>query len=141
MYSLNVEEGIRAVEAGDTLLGLHHFEQIPQAEMSALELSYYAYCLACEHNETRRALDLAGEALNRDRNHPLVYLNVGRIYHISGGRRQAIDNFRLGIRIQRHPLLIRQLEKVAPRRSLVLPFCRRSNPLNVLAGKVMAKFF
>jgi tetratricopeptide (TPR) repeat protein len=133
--------GIRAVEVGDLLLGLHCFEQIPEVKMSALELSYYAYCLAGERRAVRQAFLLMERALGIDRCHPLIYLNLGRIQQISGAPDRAIESFRRGIRIQRHPLLLKALERSCPRRNLLLPFLQRSNPVNVAGGRLLAKLF
>jgi tetratricopeptide (TPR) repeat protein len=139
MKNRYVEDGIAAVESGDTLMGLHCFEQIPEKQMSALEISYYAYCLVTERRAVDQALVLIKKALASDRNHPLVYLNLGRIYQVSGQTGKAAESFRRGARIQSNPLLLRALNGVNPRRKPIFPFLKRENPLNIICGRLLMK--
>jgi tetratricopeptide (TPR) repeat protein len=141
MYSRYAKEGMRAAEAEDILMGLHCFEQIPETQMSALVISYYGYCLARERRAVRRSLDLLTQALTLDCNDPLIYLNLGRVQQIFGAVDLALESFRQGLRIARHPLLIRALEKHSLRRSVLFPFLQRGNIVNVVCGKFLSKLF
>ncbi len=135
-----VEEGIKAVEEGNTSLGLRLLNQLGTAEKSPVVLSYLAYCLAAEQHAYSKSLELTSNALQSDRFHPLIYLNLARIYLVAGRENKAMQTLRRGIRCQRHPLLLRKLESLSDRRRMVFPFLGRSNPLNVVSGKILAKF-
>ena len=140
-YGTLVEEGIEAAEEGNTRLALSLFNQIELTEMSPLVMSYLAYCIACEQKAFRKALDLSNKALQGDRFHPLIYLNLGRIYLAAGYEEKAVQTFRRGICCQRHPLLLRKLESLNRRRPRPIPFLQRSNPLNIIIGKFFSKVF
>ncbi|MFK5927475.1 MAG: hypothetical protein QM483_12655 [Desulfuromusa sp.] len=136
-----VEEGIKATEEGNTRLALNLFSQVKPAEMSPLVTSYQAYCIATEQKNFRKAMDQAIDALQADRSHPLIYLNLGRVFLAAGYRKKAMQTFRKGIRCQRHPLLLRKLESLSNRRAMPFPFLQRSNPLNIIVGKLFSKVF
>jgi tetratricopeptide (TPR) repeat protein len=80
-------------------------------------------------------------ALQKDRTHPLIYLNLGRIYYAAGFESKALDFYRQGLRYQKHPLLLRRMEILCLRRRRFLPFLDRSNPLNIITGKILSKIF
>ena len=136
-----VEEGIKAAEDGNTRLALDLFNQLKSTETSPLVASYLAYCLACEQKSFRKALDMANDALQADRLHPLIYLNMGRVFLEAGYEKKAMQTFRKGIRCQRHPLLLRKFESLSNRRPMPFPFLQRSNPLNIVVGKIFSKVF
>ncbi len=140
-YRVLVEEGIKAAEEGNTRLALSLFDQLKSAEITPLVTSYLAYCHACEQKNFKKALDLSIKALQGDRSHPLIYLNLGRIYLAANLQKKAMQTFRRGLRCQRHPLLLRQLERVSSRRTIAFPFLQRSNPLNIIIGKIFSKVF
>ncbi|MDX2495736.1 MAG: tetratricopeptide repeat protein [Desulfuromusa sp.] len=139
-YGALIEEGIKAAEEGNTLLALRLFNQVGSEKMSPLVLSYHGYCIAHEQRAFEKALELSNKALQADRTHPLIYLNLGRIYMAAGYEKKAEQVFRRGIRCQRHPLLLRKLESISNRRRMLFPFLQRSNPLNVISGKLFSKF-
>ena len=140
-YEALVEEGIKAAEDGNTRLALDLFNQLKSTETSPLVASYLAYCLACEQKSFRKALDLVSDALIADRSHPLIYLNMGRVLLAAGYEKKAMQTFRKGIRCQRHPLLLRKIESLSNRRPMPFPFLQRSNPLNIMVGKIFSKVF
>jgi len=139
-YGTLIEEGIKAAEEGNTLLALRLFNQVGAERMSPLVLSYHGYCIAQEQRDIKRALQFSNRALQENRAHPLIYLNLGRIYLAAGMEKKAIRVFRRGILCQRHPLLLRKLESISSRRRMLFPFLHRSNPLNVISGKLFSKF-
>lgn len=133
------KEGVSAVEMGDTLMGLHCFEQISDEKLSPLELSYFAYCVARERRAGERAKELLTMALQAGGSDPLVYLNMGRVYQVAGAYEKAVESFRRGMKIQPHRLLLNALEGACSRRTPLLPFLGRHNPLNILCGKFVTK--
>ncbi len=137
----SIAEGIAAVEQGNTALAMNLFSRLKAAEMTPLLLSYQAYCLACERKTIQKSLNLAMQALRANRTHPLIYLNLGRIYQVAGYEGKALHFYQQGLHYQRHPLLLRKMELLCPRRRCLFPFLSRSNPLNMLTGKILSKIF
>ncbi|SEA55691.1 TPR repeat-containing protein [Desulfuromusa kysingii] len=136
-----IAEGIEAVEQGNTALALELFSQVKTTDMTPLLASYQAYCLACEQKTIPKAINMGLKALQDDGTHPLIYLNLGRIYYSAGNKNKALDFYRQGLRYQKHPLLLRRMEMLNVRRRRLFPFLSRANPLNVVAGKILAKIF
>ena len=136
-----IAKGIEAVEQGNTALAMELFSQVKVTDMTPLLLSYQAYCLACEQKTIPKAINMGLRALQDDRTHPLIYLNLGRIYYAAGFEKKALDFYRQGLRYQQHPLLLRRMEILCLRRRRFLPFLSRSNPLNIITGKILSKIF
>jgi tetratricopeptide (TPR) repeat protein len=140
-----IAEGIEAVEQGNTALAMQIFSRVKTTDMTPLLTSYQAYCLACERKTIPKtipkAINMALRALQEDRTHPLIYLNLGRIYSTAGFEQKALNFYRQGLRYQKHPLLLRRMEMLCPRRRRLFPFLNRSNPLNVVVGKICSKIF
>jgi len=136
-----IAEGIKAVEQGNTALAMELFSQVKATNMTPLLTSYRAYCLACERRTIPKAINMALRALQEDRTHPLIYLNLGRIYYAAGFKEKALGFYRQGLRYQQHPLLLQRMEMLCPRRRRLFPFLNRSNLLNVIPGKIFSKFF
>ena len=134
-----IAEGIEAVEQGNTALAMEVFSQVKATDITPLLASYQAYCLACERKTIPRAINMALRALQEDQTHPLIYLNLGRIYYVAGFKEKALYFYRQGLRYQQHPLLLRRMEILSPRRRRLFPFLNRSNPLNIITGKFFSK--
>ncbi len=132
--SYHLQKGREAFARDNTLLALYHFDQIPAAERTPETLSSLAVCVAREKNNLRRALELCGEALERERNNPLHYLHLGRIYILAKKKHLAIMTFRRGLRHGRHQGLIDELQRLGRRRSPHFPALGRKHPLNKFLG-------
>lgn len=137
----SVADGIQAVEAGNTALGMSIFSHLGSTEKSPLALSYEAFCIAKQHHAYQKAFILCNKALQLERSHPLIYLNLGRIYLASGSEAKAAQAFRRGLRLQQHPQLLNMINLLCKRRPRAFPFLDRSNPLNIISGKLLAKLF
>ncbi|WP_321365396.1 hypothetical protein [uncultured Desulfuromusa sp.] len=136
-----IAEGIEAVEQGNTALAMELFSQVKATDMTPLLASYKAYCLACEQKNLSKAINMGLKALQENQTHPLIYLNLGRIYYSAGFEKKALDFYRQGLRYQQHPLLLRRMEMLCLRRKRFFPFLERSNPLNIITGKILSKIF
>ncbi len=138
--SILVEEGVEAVDRGDTVFGLLQLEKAAGAHSNPLVFSYLAYCLARERRMFSDAFALCREALEREPTSPSHYLNLGRIYLCAGEKNKAIKAFRRGLRYRRHhPLIVRELDRLGVRRRPFLPFLERDNPINRYTGKLLAR--
>lgn len=131
-----IEEAVAAADRGDTLTALLQLEKAADMR-SPLVYSYLGYCLARERRLFADGLALCREALQQEPSNPVYFLNLARIYREAGARKQAVDTLRRGLRYQRHPLLVRELAELGIRRSPLLPFLDRTNPLNKFFGKLL----
>ncbi len=121
-YSTWISQGIEAVESGNTALALKLFSAVRPEDLSPLASSYLAYCLARERKMTAKAVNMALKAIQAERSHPLLYLNLGRIYMAMGNSRKALQVYRQGLKYQQNPLLLRHIALVCPRKPSPIPF-------------------
>lgn len=133
------EEGLNALSARRTGEALQWFEKAVQEYKSPVACSYLAYCRAKESGKFKEAVALCMEAMKEEPKNAEIYLNLGRVYLLSGHRRAAIRAFELGLRIGRTPQIENELKALGRRKSPPLPFLQRSNPLNKLLGKFLKK--
>jgi tetratricopeptide (TPR) repeat protein len=134
-----ITQGTFAVERGNFLLGLVHFEAASEIEKTPTVDSYLGLCLAGERRQFQRALALCGVACQRDPTNSLHYLNLGRVYLIAGQKSNAIRIFRRGLKIGRNPRIVTELKNLGVRKPPVMAVLPRENPLNKYLGLLSAK--
>ncbi len=135
-----IRQGIEAVEDGNIAFALAQLEKVREDDLTPLASSYLAYCIARERRLGGKAINMALHAVKKDRTHPLIYLNLGRVYLALGKDKKALQVYRRGLQCQHHPLLIRQISLICPRQTCTFPFLKRSNLLNMLSGRIRARF-
>ena len=104
-------------------------------------LSYFGLSLALTHGvgmpEAVRACE---SALKNDKYDGQLYLNLGRVYLLSGRRAKAIQTFERGLEEEPDFRELREALREADRRAPpVLAILPRSHPLNVYLGKRRAR--
>ena len=132
-----IDRGISCMESGDFLSALVFLEKAARRELSPLVASHLAVCLARERGQVQKALALCRDALEKEPENNVHYLNMGRIHLIRGDKPEAINCFRAGLAHGRDQRLISELDRLGTRRPPVIPFLRRTNPLNRYLGKLM----
>lgn len=112
-------------------------------------LSYYG-CLEAVINKNlaygidtcKRALDLLNEQspVSRDFFYPTFYLNLGRAYIAAGKKNDAIKVFEKGLSYdQENKDLLWEAQKLGMRRKPVIPYLKRTNPINKYIGMILHK--
>ena len=135
------DQGLRELYAGRADLALEFFEKAVAEENTPLACSYLALCRAKEEGRYKEAVALCMDARKEDPQNSDIYLNLGKVHLLAGNRKQAIQVFRLGLRLQRNSRIINELNTLGLRKSPPLPFLQRSNPLNKFLGKVMTRLW
>jgi hypothetical protein len=79
------------------------------------------------------------EAIKKEPQNSLLYLNLGRIYRLSKRKGDAVKIFREGLKFEVNQQIIDELTKIGIRKRPVIPFLRRSNPLNKYLGVILHK--
>ncbi len=101
-------------------------------------MSYTGLSLALAHGKTKEAILLCERAVQKEFFRQELFLNLGRVYLISGNRRKAHVAFRKGMALDRENRMLRgELEKMGVRRPPVFQFLDRRHPINKVAGKVL----
>lgn len=135
-----MEEGLVAVEQGDTLTALTLLEKLASPNSPAKVFSYLGYCLARERGLVEDALALCKEALQREPANPIHYRNLSRIYECAGARRKAIAALEKGMRFGRASVLRAEMRRLGVRRDPIIPFLSRMHPVNKYVGLWLAPF-
>lgn len=134
-----IRKGAVAIENGNTVLALVHFEDAARLEPTPTVLSYLAFCLASERQQMQKAVTMCAGALKEEPNNPVHYLNLGRIYLVAGQKQRAIQAWRKGLKLGRNPQLLAALKQQGMRRPPVLPSLGREHPLNKYLGILLKK--
>lgn len=141
MYEADVEKifkkGLEALNRGDTLSALSHFEKIINIERIPSVCSAYAYCIAKERGQISNAISLCEEAIQKEPQNAFHYLNLGRIYLIDNNRAEAIKTLREGLKYEENQVIIEILNKLGLRRPPIIKFLKRSHPLNKYLGIIL----
>jgi len=101
-------------------------------------LSYTGFCLAHVEKRSRDAVDLCEKAVRIEFYRPELFLNLGRVYLLTGNKRKAHQTFWKGYSLDRDNRELRsELEKMGIRKPPVFPFLDRKHPLNKVVGKAL----
>jgi tetratricopeptide (TPR) repeat protein len=100
-------------------------------------LSYYGLSLAKAGMSTVEAIRICRQAVSRHKNHPVLWLNLGRVYVMAGKQERALEALDRGAQLAPgNRILANELAQLERRSSPVLGRLPRSHPVNVLLGKL-----
>jgi tetratricopeptide (TPR) repeat protein len=130
-------KGVDAIDKRNWLAALACFEKLVQLDGNPVNSSYLAACMAKERGQFGKAVLLCREAIEKEPENPVHYLNLGRVYLFQGQREEAVKTFREGLSHNMEPDIIEELNRLGMRKKPVIPFLTRNNPLNKFLGKAM----
>lgn len=141
-----VELGIAAARAGQYERGLiflaeayRHLSREKHRQSGPL-LSYYGLCLALHRGRIKEAAEFCWLGVEKDHYNPDAYYNMARVWMAGKSRRKAVEALEKGLALDaRHPGLKRLRVEIGSRKSPVIPFLHRDNPLNVSLGKMRSR--
>jgi hypothetical protein len=137
-----VKAGIECCRRGDWNAGLHHLGKVTASEdanagLPGLFYSYLGYGIALRDRRVREGLKLCRHAIEVEFFQAENYLNLARTCLLARDRKGAVKAVRAGLKIDRNNQKLIVLYKEMGIRSLpVLSFLDRSNPINVLLGRI-----
>ena len=141
------EKGILALEQNEWREATAFFEaaltlerkltpRTPQARYR----SYYGLCLGLAKKRHEDAINICRSAIQMECYNPDLHWNLGRVLFNAGRKREAYRAFVKGVRQQpRHKGLVTDLRRMGMRKRPVLPFLRRTHPINVALGRMRAE--
>lgn len=137
--------GIDAAKKEDYAMGLmvlaeaYNLLTKDKAKIPATTLSYYGVCLA-HTGKTKEGIEFCQFAVGKDSFNAELYINLAKAYNAARSRRKAIEAVEKGLALDpRSAALQRMRVTLGVRKSPVIPFLGRDNPLNVSLGKVRQK--
>jgi tetratricopeptide (TPR) repeat protein len=112
-------------------------------------LSYYGCLLAVVEKRPAEGIKICRDAIAMLENsmpfgieffYPVFYLNLGRACLKAGDRKQAVEAFTEGLKAdpENHDL-IWEMKKLGSRKRPIVPFLKRSNPINKYIGLMLSK--
>ena len=128
--------GAQALQAKRYAESYRFLQAALEKERSPEHLSQYGVALAHHTGEIRTGIALCQEAVKAEPKNAEHFLRLGTVYLIGGRRKEAIRIFHLGLRVGRHPGIMKMLQALGHRAEPTLPFLSRSNPLNKYLGKI-----
>ena len=138
-YENLTKQGTLAVEQGNTMEALVHFENASRMMKTPLVDCYLGYCLARERGKLKEGASMCLEAIKKDPGNPIFYLNLGRIYALAGQRLQAIRTYQKGLKMGCDQRIISELRHLGIRKNPVFGQLSRENPLNKYCGMVFSR--
>jgi tetratricopeptide (TPR) repeat protein len=134
-----VRKGTAAAEQGNTLDALVYLESAARLGSTPILASYLGYCMARERHQFKEAIGLCRQALTKEPEQALHYLNLGRVFLAAREKRLAINTFRQGLKRGRHRLILEELKRLGIRKRPVVPPFSRSHPLNKYLGLLFTR--
>ena len=136
---LEFERARRAIAMDNTVAGLAGIEKALSLKDDKGWYSFLGYCVARERGQVSRGTELCMISLEHDPSNPAHYLNLGKIQLLSGNRAEALRILREGVARGESAELLAVLNEFGKRKSPVIPFLPRSNPLNKLLGLILPR--
>ena len=136
------KECLQHMRDGHTEDALGHARRaLGAAPKNPFYLSYTGLLAAMADKRYGDAETLCREALNLKCNHAQLYLNLAEVYTQAGRTSDAIDVLEKGMVSAGRDFRIRRaLERIGVRRQPVLSFLGRTNPINIVLGRLRHRF-
>ena len=132
-------KGVEAIKNGNMVSALVYFEKATQLDNNPTNRSYLAFCIARERGQFKKAISLCEEALKEDPENPVHYLNLGRVYILTGQKTEAMRLLREGLTHEENREIVAELIGLGMRKPPFIPLLKRQNPLNKYLGIVLAR--
>jgi hypothetical protein len=110
-------------------------------------LSYHGWMVAAVCRDYDRGTDICKDALDLfkadepagfEAFSPFFYLNLGRVYSAAGDKQNAVQAYMKGLDADPdNSDLLAEIIGIGKRRKPMIPFLKRSHPVNKFAGKVL----
>ena len=133
------ERARHALDEENTVTALGHLERALDMDANPCWHSYLGYCIAKERGQVARGVELCRSSLQLEPDNPVHYLNLGRVYLVSGNKEDALRVLRQGMAKGEDAGLLRQLRDLGSRKPPVLSFLSRSNPVNKYLGLLLSR--
>lgn len=139
--SSELKKGLDLIEQGDLSRAFQFFESLYGKEPhNAVALSFIGYLTASLQQKPYQGLELALKASKMEKDEPLIYLNLARIYILMNDRYHAYHAIQTGLKHRHSPFrndLLNFYKFIGIRKKAPLPFLHRNHPINKFIGKMM----
>jgi predicted Zn-dependent protease len=129
--------GVDLLRDNNSLGALACFEKAYHEIKSPELQSYLAFCIAVERGQTSEAVNMCSNAISREPDNPVHYLNLGRIYLKAGMKEKALMTLRNGLSAGHDEEILSLLDTVGKRKKPVFSFLSRRNFINKYLGIIL----
>jgi uncharacterized protein HemY len=141
--SNELKRGLDLIEKGDLSKAYQFFENYSQKEpTNAMAMSFLGYLTASFHQKPYQGLELCLKSVKAEKEEPLIYLNLARIYIQLNDRYHAYHAIQTGLKYRHSPFradLLNFYRLIGVRKKAPLPFLHRNHPINKFIGKMIFK--
>lgn len=110
----------------------------PVEEISLDLISFYGYTLALVQGELKAGLQLCRDVVEKGKPQAEYFLNLGRVYLLSGQKPKAIKAFYQGLRVTpRHTSILVELKRLGKRRRPLVGLFSRRHFVNRYLGIIL----
>ena len=131
--------GLRALQEGNSLVALSFFERAFVLGSSPAYSSYLGFCIAKERGQFKKGMFLCRDALEKEPDNPVHYLNLGRIHLAAGDKGEAIKVLRQGLAHGANQELVGLLNSIGTRKPPVIASLSRENLINKYLGIILKR--
>jgi tetratricopeptide (TPR) repeat protein len=131
--------GLKLLREGNSLAALTPFERAFVLGTRPDYFSYLGFCIAKERGQVQKGTHLCREALAREPDNTVHYLNLGRIHLSAGNKQEAIRVFREGLAHGASQEIADQLNAIGTRKAPMIASLSRNHPLNKYLGIILGK--
>lgn len=125
----NLEKAIKAFEIA-----------YKEDKENAKYMSYYGLCAALKLGEIGLGLELCTKAIKKEFYKTEYYINLGSVYLKADNIKGALTVFKKGLKFDpENEIIHKELVKLGARKNSILPFLKRSNPINKFLGILFRK--
>lgn len=133
------DKGIETLTEGNIVAALSYFEKALKIEENPVISSFFAFCIAKERGQVQKAIVLCTDAIKEDPENSFHYLNLGKILLLKKEKEEAVNIFRQGLQYEENQQIEDELNKLGTRKSLIIPFLKRSNLINKYLGLILSR--
>ncbi len=121
-------------------IDLYETKEFNESDPEAI--SYYALSIATVDGKVRKAAKLCHDAWKLDRNNPVIYHNLGKIYILAGRKKEALKVLKKGLQKPggKDSGIATLINSLGRRRLPILSMFPRESRTNKFLGSLTAKF-
>jgi tetratricopeptide (TPR) repeat protein len=134
-----LESGIEHLGNKEALRALSCFERSYELNKTAECQAYLGLCMAMERGELKRGVALCKDAVSREPENPLFYLNLGKVLMRASMKKEAIETVRKGLDFGDNDEALAWLKDIGVRRRPFFSFLPRGHFLNKYTGFFLSK--
>lgn len=138
-YAEIFAEGVAILKKGYTNQAMTCFEKAYSLEPAPEAASHLGYCRAYVWCKYQEGITMCQEAIGKEPDNPIHYLNLGKIYLARQQKKLAIETFRKALDLHPNPEITAELDRLGSRKPPVFNSLPRHHPLNKYTGLILSR--